>query len=70
MKMKGLRKVLDAQPLSWRARKDSNLRPSESKSAQPLNNINARSELSRSVHALTGLENFARSECEIGDDRA
>jgi hypothetical protein len=53
--------------LKWRARKDSNLRPSESKSAQQVNDFNAYSELSRSVHPLTTLKNCARSECHSGD---
>lgn len=34
----------------WRARRDSNSRPSESKSGPRASNISARSELSRSVH--------------------
>lgn len=47
----------------WRARRDSNSRPSESKSAGYLNNFNGWSELSRPVLSLTTLGNFARSEC-------
>ncbi len=47
----------------WRARRDSNSRPSESKSARHLNNIKLHSELSRSVRALNALSNFLRSEC-------
>ena len=46
----------------WRARRDSNLRPSESKSDQVLSKFNAHSELSRSVRPLKALGNFAGSE--------
>jgi hypothetical protein len=44
----------------WRARRDSNSRPSESKSARRFSNINAHSDFSRSVPALNKLSNFSR----------
>lgn len=63
MNMGALRKVLKHQQLKWRARRDSNSRPSESKSPTHAIDFNGYSELSRSVHALKALSFSARSEC-------
>jgi hypothetical protein len=52
-----------ASNINWLGREGSNLRMAESKSDEFTSKINEPSEFSSSVHPLTALVNFQRSEC-------